>query len=118
CQSPTTTVSGPAAALRLPAPVVDELVSVVRACLDNVGRHVGEDAPAWVLVEDLGGRVVVTVRDEGPGIAPGRLEQAQDEGRLGVSESIRGRMSDLGGEAALVSGPGQGAEWELSLPLH
>ena len=79
--------------------VVDELTSVVRACLTTCARHVGDDAPAWVLVEELGDRVVVTVRDEGPGIAPGRLEQARGEGRLGVAESIRGRMRDLGGDA-------------------
>lgn len=116
-QSPTVTVSAPAGPVRLPTPVVEELVSVVRACLDNVRRHVGPSAPAWVLVEDLGDSVVVSVRDEGPGIADGRLAEAQGEGRLGVSQSIRGRMADLGGTAALVTGPGQGTEWELSVPV-
>ena len=111
--SRTVTVSGPAHPVLLDQRVVDELTSVVRACLDNVVRHIGTDAPACVLVEDLGDRVVVTVRDEGPGIAPGRIEQAQGEGRLGVAESIRGRMSDLGGEAVLTTAPGQGTEWEL-----
>jgi signal transduction histidine kinase len=90
-------------------------VAVVAACVDNVARHVGEDASAWVLVEDLEERVVVTVRDEGPGIAEGRLEQAAAEGRLGVSESIRGRIADLGGTAELTTGPG-GTEWELTVP--
>jgi signal transduction histidine kinase len=110
------TVSGPGGAVPLPAHVAEELTAVVRACLDNVDRHVGEGAPAWVLVEDLGGTVVVTVRDEGPGIAEGRLEAAAREGRLGVRESVRGRIADLGGTAVLVTGPGQGAEWELSVP--
>jgi signal transduction histidine kinase len=116
-QSPTVTVSAPAGAVPLPVPVAEELASVVRACLDNVRRHVGADAPAWVLVEDLGASVVVSVRDEGPGIADGRLAQAEGEGRLGVSQSIRGRMLDLGGTAELVTGPGQGTEWELSVPV-
>jgi signal transduction histidine kinase len=78
---------------------------------------VGEQAPAWVLLERLDDRVVVTVRDVGPGIAAGRLEQAEAEGRLGVSSSIRGRMADLGGSADVVTAPGQGTEWELSLPI-
>ncbi len=115
-QSRTVTVAGPLDEVRLPAGVVDELVSVVRACLDNVTRHVGPDAPAWVLVEDLGDSVVVSVRDEGDGIGPGRLEAARAEGRLGVHESIRGRIADLGGTATLRTGPGQGTEWELALP--
>jgi signal transduction histidine kinase len=114
--SRTVTVSGPGGPVGLPGPVVDELASVVRACLDNVARHVGPDAPAWVLVEDLGDSVVVTVRDEGPGIPAGRLEAAQAEGRLGVRESVRGRVADLGGSAVLVTGPGQGTEWELTVP--
>lgn len=116
-QSRTVTVSAPAGQVDLPSDVVDELVAVVRACLDNVARHVGEEAPAWVLVEDLDGSVVVSVRDEGPGIPDGRLDEACAEGRMGVSESICGRMNDLGGTAKLVSVPGQGTEWELTVPV-
>ena len=112
---PATEVALPAGAVELPTPVVDELVAVVRACLDNVDRHVGEGAPAWVLVEDLGDRVEVSVRDDGPGIPPGRLEAASEEGRLGVAESIRGRVRDLGGTAELDSG-GFGTEWTFSIP--
>ena len=115
-QSRTVTVSAPAGQVVLPSDVADELVAAVRACLDNVARHVGEEAPAWVLVEDVGDSVVVTVRDEGPGIAEGRIEEACGEGRLGVSESICGRMEDVGGTAKLTSIPGQGTEWELTVP--
>jgi signal transduction histidine kinase len=114
-QSRTVTVSGPAHPVLLPDHVVHELAAVVRACLDNVRTHVGAEAPAWVLVEELGERVVVTVRDEGPGFAPERLEEARAAGRLGVAESIRGRMRDLGGAALLTTAPGQGTEWELAV---
>ncbi|MGZ4429769.1 MAG: DUF5931 domain-containing protein [Nocardioidaceae bacterium] len=115
-ESRSVTLSGPGRPVLLPAHTVRELAAVVGTCLDNVARHVGPDAPAWVLVEELDGSVVVTVRDEGPGIADGRLEQAQAEGRLGVCASIRGRIADLGGTAELVTAPGRGTEWELSVP--
>ena len=115
-QSPTVTVSVPASAVIFPAGVVQEVLALVRACLDNVTRHVGPDAPAWVLLEDLGASVVLSVRDDGPGVPSGRLEEAAAEGRLGVAQSIRGRVADLGGSVSLTTGPGQGTEWEITLP--
>jgi signal transduction histidine kinase len=69
-----------------------------------------------VLLEGYTDRVEISVRDEGPGIPDGRLEQAAADGRLGVSQSIRGRLADLGGTARLRTGP-EGTEWELSVPL-
>ncbi|MER7972101.1 ATP-binding protein, partial [Streptomyces sp. NPDC096080] len=86
------------------------------SALDNVDRHAGDGARAWILVEDEPDEVVVTVRDDGPGIPEGRLAQAEGEGRLGVAQSIRGRLRDLGGRAELLSVPGQGTEVELTVP--
>jgi signal transduction histidine kinase len=110
------TITGPGGQVALHQAQIREVTAVVSACLDNVARHVGEDAPAWVLVEDVGDAVVVSVRDEGPGIAEHRLHQAAREGRLGVRESICGRMTDLGGRASLLTRGGLGTEWELTLP--
>ncbi|WP_439117240.1 MacS family sensor histidine kinase [Nocardioides oceani] len=109
-------VAAPATPVELPAEVVHELCAVVGACLDNVAVHVGERAPAWVLLEAFPDRVEVSVRDEGPGIPAGRLEQAAAEGRLGVSGSIRGRVADLGGTATLSTGS-FGTEWEIVVPV-
>lgn len=109
------TVAAPARPVVLPSGVVDELVSVVAACLDNVAAHVGPEAPAWVLLEELPDRLSLSVRDEGPGIPEGRLAEAAREGRLGVSESIRGRIADLGGTAELDTGS-FGTEWEFTVP--
>ncbi|NEB79053.1 sensor histidine kinase, partial [Streptomyces sp. SID14478] len=93
-----------------------ELAAAVSAALDNVRRHAGEGAHTWILVEDEPDAVVVTVRDDGPGIPEGRLAQAEGEGRLGVAQSIRGRLRDIGGTAELISVPGQGTEVELNVP--
>ncbi|MET9071108.1 DUF5931 domain-containing protein [Streptomyces sp. NPDC004232] len=106
----------PGAPVPLPPPAARELAAAVGAALDNVRRHVGEDARAWILVEDEPDEIVVTVRDDGPGIPEGRLAQAESEGRLGVAQSIRGRLRDLGGSAELLSVPGQGTEVELKVP--
>ncbi|MBK6011896.1 MacS family sensor histidine kinase [Streptomyces sp. MBT53] len=106
----------PGAPVPLPADAAKELAAAVGAALDNVRRHAGDDARAWILVEDEPREVVVTVRDDGPGIPEGRLAQAEGEGRLGVALSIRGRLRHLGGSAELVSIPGQGTEVELKVP--
>lgn len=106
----------PGAPVLLPPEAARELAAAVGAALDNVRVHAGQDAQAWILVEDERHEVIVTVRDDGPGIPEGRLAQAEGEGRLGVALSIRGRLRDLGGTAALISVPGQGTEVELKIP--
>ncbi|WP_190081356.1 MacS family sensor histidine kinase [Streptomyces longisporoflavus] len=110
------TVSEPGAPVPLPPRAARELAAAVGAALDNVHRHAGPDAGAWILVEDEPDAVIVTVRDDGPGIPEGRLAEAEGEGRLGVALSIRGRLRDIGGTAELISVPGQGTEVELRVP--
>ncbi|GAA3533615.1 DUF5931 domain-containing protein [Aeromicrobium panaciterrae] len=112
---PAVTVSTPGTPIELSPHTADEVVAVVRACLDNVKVHVGERAPAWVLVQAGSEHVEVSVRDEGPGIAPGRIEAAFAQGRLGIAESIRGRVAALGGTTELVTGT-SGTEWEIVIP--
>ena len=114
--TPKVEVAVPGNPVPVEGAVAEEVVALVRACLHNVTDHVGSDARAWVLLEDLGDQVAVSVRDDGPGIAGGRLDEAAAEGRLGVSESIRGRVAGLGGTATLTSAPGQGTEWEFTIP--
>ncbi|MCL7378856.1 MacS family sensor histidine kinase [Streptomyces sp. 35G-GA-8] len=110
------TFSEPGAPVLLAPAAAKELAAAVSAALDNVRRHAGTDAHAWILVEEWPDEVIVTVRDDGPGIPEGRLAQAEGEGRLGVALSIRGRLRDLGGTAELISVPGQGTEVELKVP--
>jgi signal transduction histidine kinase len=111
------TVSAPGTPVLLPGHSVSELGAAVGAALENVRRHAGPQARAWILVEDEPGEVVVSVRDDGPGFdARARLVEAAREGRLGVCQSIQGRLRDLGGSAEIVSVPGQGTEVELRVP--
>ncbi|MFE4176338.1 MacS family sensor histidine kinase [Streptomyces sp. NPDC056909] len=113
---PKVTFAEPGAPVLLEHATAGELAAAVGAALDNVREHAGQDARAWILVEDWPDEVIVTVRDDGPGIPDGRLAQAEGEGRLGVALSIRGRLRELGGSAELVSVPGQGTEVELKVP--
>ncbi|WP_282691827.1 DUF5931 domain-containing protein [Streptomyces sp. CC208A] len=110
------TLSDPGVPVPLPSAAARELAAAVGAALDNVRVHAGADARAWILLEDWDDEVVVTVRDDGPGIPEGRLAEAEGEGRMGVALSIRGRLRDLGGTAELISVPGQGTEVELKVP--
>ncbi|SCG36420.1 Signal transduction histidine kinase [Micromonospora echinaurantiaca] len=112
--SATVSLSAPATPVPLPGPVARELAAATAAALDNVERHA--DGRAWVLVEDEGATVTVSVRDEGPGFPDGRLAEAAAQGRLGVARSIRGRLADLGGIVRITSTPGAGTEVELTVP--
>jgi signal transduction histidine kinase len=106
----------PADPVRLSGEAAGQTALAVRAALDNVRRHCAAGTRAWVLVEDEGARVTVTIRDDGPGIAAGRLDDAAAGGRLGVTQAIRGRVRDLGGSVDISSVPGAGTEVRLRIP--
>jgi signal transduction histidine kinase len=111
------TVSTAATSILLPTVTAEEVAAAVGAALDNVERHCGPRAKAWVFAEVCDASMIVSVRDDGPGIPDGRLRAAAAQGRLGVAQSIVGRIEDLGGTATVVSAPGQGTEVELTVPL-
>ena len=78
-------LSRPAEPVWLARNAADEVLAAVRAALDNVVRHAGGQAQAFVLVEDEGDVVAVTLRDDGVGMPPGREPEAAAEGRLGLA---------------------------------
>ncbi|GAB3969815.1 MacS family sensor histidine kinase [Plantactinospora veratri] len=112
--SATVSIAAPATPVPLPAGTAGEVAAAVGAALDNVARHGG--GRGWVLVEDDAAAVTVSVRDDGPGIPAGRLAEAAGQGRLGVVQSIEGRIADLGGTVRISSAPGEGTEVELRIP--
>ncbi|MGW6379018.1 MacS family sensor histidine kinase [Rhodococcus sp. NPDC055112] len=111
--STAVSVSTPAVPVLMARERAAEVAAVVRTALSNVELHAGGYAKAYVLLEDLGEEVIVSVRDDGVGFAPGRLAEAEAEGRMGVSRSILGRVADLGGTATLENAEGEGVEWEI-----
>ena len=111
--STTVSVAAPAGAVRLPGRVARDLAAAVSAALDNVAEHCPPGTKAWVRVEDEPATVTVSVRDDGCGIAPERLAEAAAQGRLGVAQSIKGRIAALRGTVRITSTPEQGTEVEM-----
>ncbi|MET8797514.1 DUF5931 domain-containing protein [Nocardia sp. NPDC004568] len=116
--APDVVVSTPGDPVRIGRWSAEEIAAAVAAALTNVESHAGPGARAFVLLEDTGAELIVSVRDDGVGIAPGRLTEAENEGRMGVSRSITGRIAALGGTAELLTATtvGEGTEWEFRIP--
>ncbi|MEO7587309.1 MAG: ATP-binding protein [Arachnia sp.] len=117
-QSARVTVSTMAGTVMVPRNVVDEVEATLLEALTNVERHAGPDASAWVLLDqESDDEVILWVRDNGVGMSADAVTDASERGRLGIRDSIVGRMSALQGSAILKSTPGLGAEWELRFPV-
>jgi signal transduction histidine kinase len=94
---------------------IQALVAATMAAVDNVDHHAGPTAQTWILIDDEGSHVSVTIRDNGCGFGPGRLAQARKQGRLGVVASIHGRLAEVGGTSDIRSDPA-GTEVVLRAP--
>jgi len=114
--APSVVVSAPGDPVPVTCPVARELAAAVAAALSNAASHAGPTAKSYVLLEDTGDELILSVRDDGPGIPPGRLAAAAAEGRMGVSHSIIGRLAALGGTAELRTQ--EGTEWEFRVPRN
>ncbi|AEW96046.1 MULTISPECIES: ATP-binding protein [Streptomycetaceae] len=86
------------------------LIQAAREAMVNAAKY-GGDEPVQVYAEAEEEKVFVSVRDRGPGFD---LDQVPDD-RMGVRESIIGRMKRNGGEARLRAAPGGGTEVELEM---
>ncbi|MGW1881078.1 PspC domain-containing protein [Streptomyces sp. NPDC001970] len=86
-------------------------MQAAREAMVNAAKYGGEGGPVQVYAEVEGRTVFVSVRDRGPGFDP----DAVPEDRMGVRESIIGRMQRNGGTARLRSVPGEGTEVELEM---
>jgi signal transduction histidine kinase len=116
-RSDRVSVSAPAQPPPLTPHAAAEVAAAVRAALQNVAQHAGPDARAWVFVEDADDEVRVTVRDDGVGFEPDRLDEAERAGRLGVAASVRSRIEQLGGTVQITAAPGEGTVIEMAVPL-
>jgi signal transduction histidine kinase len=95
--------------VRLANEAADALIAATEEALRNSVLHAGE-ANRTVHVHVGVDGVQVDVLDDGAGFDPARVPPS----RLGIAESIRGRMAALeGGSAAVVAAPGVGTRVQL-----
>ncbi|MFJ9338265.1 PspC domain-containing protein [Streptomyces sp. NPDC101733] len=86
-------------------------IQAAREAMVNAAKYGGEGGPVQVYAEVEGRTVFVSVRDRGPGFD---IDAVPDD-RMGVRESIIGRMQRNGGTARLRSAPDGGTEVELEM---
>ncbi|RZU77753.1 signal transduction histidine kinase [Micromonospora kangleipakensis] len=108
---PELPVSATLAPCAVPAEVAEALAESAAAALSNVDRH-APGANVTLRLARVADAVVVEVADAGPGFDPATVPPH----RYGVRESIRGRMTAVGGRAEVVSAPGSGTRIRLEWP--
>ncbi|WP_063885941.1 ATP-binding protein [Streptomyces albus] len=86
-------------------------LQAAREAMVNAAKYGGEGGAVQVFAEVEGRTVFISVRDRGPGFDPDSVP----EDRMGVRESIIGRMRRNGGTARLRTAPGEGTEVELEM---
>ncbi|WP_344053250.1 PspC domain-containing protein [Streptomyces thermoalcalitolerans] len=86
-------------------------MQAAREAMVNAAKYGGEGGAVQVYAEVEGRTVFVSVRDRGPGFDL----DAIPADRMGVRESIIGRMERNGGTARLRNVPGGGTEVELEM---
>ncbi len=90
---------------------LDAQLQAAREAMVNAAKYGGQGGAVQVYAEVEGRTVFISVRDRGPGFD---LDAVPDD-RMGVRESIIGRMQRNGGTARLRSAPDGGTEVELEM---
>lgn len=95
----------------LPSPVVEALSRAAAEALTNVGKH-AKASRVVVYAEPQDGEVFVSVRDDGVGYDPAAVPEG-----LGLTRSVRARVTSIGGRVEVAAAPGRGVEVRLWAPV-
>ena len=106
-------VSGPQNSL--PAVYELPLFRIIQEGLNNISRHARAKSVLVRFKLDPAHGVVVSVRDNGRGFDPSRLDPAEHPGHFGLRQ-MRERILALGGTLDVHSVTGQGTELRITLP--
>lgn len=98
-----------------PGPVGEEITRAMCAALvegvTNADKHGGASHAVICVEQRDDGAVICTVTDDGSG-----FDQASAKEGVGISRSIRGRMSEVGGWVEIDARPGRGCQVLLGAP--
>jgi two-component system sensor histidine kinase DegS len=100
---------------RLSAETEIVLYRIVQESLQNAHKH-ARGALVHVVLQQQQGRLVLLVRDEGPGFEPRRVARKAGRDSWGLT-SMRERAELIGARFTVVSSPGRGTEVRVELPL-
>jgi signal transduction histidine kinase len=101
---------------RLPARIETALYRIVHEALGSIANHAGARRVTIAFLRDAA-RIQCSVRDDGADFDLGEVLAARS-GRVLSLAAIRERVEDFSGTFSIRSGPGQGTELVVSLPLY
>lgn len=96
---------------QLDQPLATALFRIVQEALTNVARH-AHATHAMVALQDRNGALLLTIADDGCGLAADLAGERKTYGLLGMRE----RVDMLGGSLSIDSAPGRGTHIEVSIP--
>jgi len=94
-----------------PNDTITAISGAVSEALANVGKHANAEQVVVYAEPDWEEGIFVSVKDNGVGFDPETVEK-----RIGLRESITGRMESIGGRVEVSSKPGRGTEVRLWAP--
>ena len=100
------------AELRLDDGASTAIFRIVQEALTNIARHAGASSVTMYLYR-IDGQLLVSIRDDGRGIAPADFDKAQSLGLIGMRERVWGMQ----GEISVSSDDPPGTRIDIVLPL-
>jgi signal transduction histidine kinase len=86
---------------------------IFQEALTNIARH-AEATTITAKLEEIGGKIELTVRDDGKGIAESEVSKDGAFGLVGIRE----RVTALRGEMRIVGIQGEGTALTVVIPIH